>query len=103
MILLRLKKRECCWRIFYLKCSLFMDKISKFLNKLSKKEYITVKDILEKIKKGELADLDVKKLKGQDVVYRVRKGDLRIIYGINETGKTVVVGICRRNDNTYKF
>ncbi|MCK6462673.1 MAG: hypothetical protein L6Q29_02530 [Candidatus Pacebacteria bacterium] len=79
-----------------------MDKISKFLNRLSKKEYSTIKDVLEKIKKGEMADLDIKKLKGNDGIYRIRKGDLRVIYRINEAGKVVIMDICRRNDNTYK-
>ena len=33
-----------------------MDKISKFLNKLSQKELTVVKDVLEKIKKAETAN-----------------------------------------------
>ena len=33
-----------------------MDKISKFLNKLSQKELAVVKDVLEKIKKAETAN-----------------------------------------------
>ena len=43
-----------------------MDKISNFLNKLSQKEITIVKDVLEKIKKAETANLDIKKLKGAD-------------------------------------
>ena len=37
-----------------------MDRIFKFLNKLSQKELTVVKDVLEKIKKGEMANLDMK-------------------------------------------
>ena len=80
-----------------------MDKISKFLNKLSQKELTVVKDVLEKIKKGEMANLDMKKLKGADNFFRVRKGDIRIIYRINEKEEIILLNIERKNDNTYKF
>lgn len=80
-----------------------MDRIAKFLNKLSQKERSVVKDILEKIKKGDIANLDVKKLKGADSRFRIRKGEIRIIYRINENGETVLLNIERKNDNTYNF
>lgn len=80
-----------------------MDKISKFLNKLNQKEHGVIKDILEKIKKGEIEDLDMKKLKGLDNCFRIRKGEIRIIYRINETGDASLLSIERKNDNTYKF
>ena len=80
-----------------------MDRISKFLNKLSQKELTVVKDVLEKIKKGETANLDMKKLKGADNFFRVRKGDIRIIYRINEKEEIILLNIERKNDNTYKF
>ena len=80
-----------------------MDKISKFLNKLSQKELTVVKDVLEKIKKGEMENFDMKKLKGADNFFRVRKGDIRIIYRINEKEEIILLNIERKNDNTYKF
>ena len=80
-----------------------MDQISKFLNKLNQKERNIIKDVLEKIKKGEVANLDIKKLKGADNCFRARKGGIRIIYIINENGEVVLLNIERKNDNTYKF
>jgi len=80
-----------------------MDRIAKFLNKLNQKERNTVKDILEKIKKGDIANLDIKKLKGESDYFRARKGEIRIIYKIGENGETTLLSIERRNDNTYKF
>ena len=80
-----------------------MDRISKFLNKLSQKELTVIKDVLEKIKKGEMANLDMKKLKGADNFFRVRKGDIRIIYRISEKEEIILLNIERKNDNTYKF
>lgn len=62
-----------------------------------------VKDVLVKIKKGETANLDMKKLKGADNFFRIRKGDIRIIYRINEKEEIILLNIERKNDNTYKF
>lgn len=80
-----------------------MDRVAKFLNKLSQKERSVVKDVLEKIKRGDIANLDVKKLKGADNFFRARKGGIRIIYRINESGEIILISIERKNDNTYKF
>lgn len=80
-----------------------MDRISKFLNKLNQKEKNVVKDLLEKIRRRDVASLDVKKLKGIDNCFRVRKGEIRIIYITNESGETSLLNIERKNDNTYKF
>jgi mRNA-degrading endonuclease RelE of RelBE toxin-antitoxin system len=80
-----------------------MDRIAKFLNKLNQKERNIVKDILEKIKKGEIENLDIKKLKDESNYFRARKGNIRIIYKINEGGETILLSIERRSDNTYNF
>lgn len=77
-----------------------VDKIQKALNKFSSKEKEFVKELLIKIKAGNVVGLDIKKLKGQSDIYRVRKGKIRIIYKINlET--ICLLAIERRNDNTY--
>lgn len=80
-----------------------MDKISKTLQKLSVKEKEAIKIILNKLIAGDFGGLDIKKLKSQNGIYRARKGDLRVLYMINKIGKVVILDICRRNDNTYKF
>lgn len=80
-----------------------MNKIEKFLNKLNQKELNIIKGVLEKIKKGETANLDIKKLKDEDNRFHVRKGEIRIIYRINEKGETALLNIERKNDNTYNF
>ena len=80
-----------------------MDRVTKFLNKLSQKERNVIKEILEKVKFGNIANLDIKKLKGLGNCFRVRKREIRIIYKINEKGEAVLLSIERKNDNTYKF
>jgi|WetSurMetagenome_2_1015567.scaffolds.fasta_scaffold667669_1 mRNA-degrading endonuclease RelE of RelBE toxin-antitoxin system len=78
----------------------FMDKIQKALARLSDKERKSIKDVLEKLSSGKIEGLDVKKLKGRDDIYRVRKGKLRIIYHQTDKG-FFILAIERRSDNTY--
>ena len=78
-----------------------MDKIDKALNKLKPKEKRTLKGVLLKISNGNFQDLDLKKLKGRNDVFRVRKGSIRIIfYKIDNSVK--VLSIERRTSKTYK-
>ncbi len=58
-------------------------------------------DVLERIKHGILADLDIKKLKGYDNYFRVRKGKTRIIFHLDINGQPVIKRVERRGDNTY--
>lgn len=78
-----------------------MDRIDKELLKLNKKERGWVKTILEKIENGNFAGLDYKRLKGVHDIYRVRKGNVRIIYR-SENNLIYILAIEKRNDNTYK-
>lgn len=57
-----------------------MDKISKFLQKLSLKEREIILTLLEKIILWSIDDLDCKKLVWEDSLYRVRKWKIRIIF-----------------------
>lgn len=79
-----------------------MDKIQKALGKLFPKEREKVKQILRQIESGKTTGLDVKKLKGRDDIFRVRKGDIRIIYRTETSGKIFILAIERRRENTYK-
>ena len=77
-----------------------MDKIQKALAKLLDKERKQVKVILEILSLGKINGLDVKKLKGREDIYRVRKGKIRIIYRQKENNINILA-IERRSDNTY--
>lgn len=78
-----------------------MDKIEKYLLKLDLKESKKIFNILDKIKRGNIRDLDIKKLKGQKYIFRVRIGEHRIIYKQINDKKTVLF-IGHRNEKTYK-
>ncbi|MCH7605281.1 type II toxin-antitoxin system RelE/ParE family toxin [Patescibacteria group bacterium] len=78
-----------------------MDKISKALKRLSPKEQKRIKELLLKIKKGDLVGLDLKKLQGRKDIFRVRRGDLRIIFQ-KKSKNITILAIERRSEDTYK-
>ena len=79
-----------------------MDKIEKALAQLTVKERELVQSILQKLSQGKLAGLDVKRLRGHDDIFRIRKGDIRIIYRTQKK-RIFVLAIERRRESTYKF
>lgn len=79
-----------------------MDRIAKALKKLSTKEREALKTILENIVAKNLDGLDIKKLKGHEHIYRVRKGDIRVIYRVADDGTTKILAIERRSNTTYR-
>ena len=50
---------------------------------------------------GDVSTLDIKKLKGVDDIYRVRIGNLRIIFK-KEPKDIRILDIGRRDENTYR-
>ncbi len=79
-----------------------MDKIAKALNKLHPKERAQIKDTLLKLQSGDAAGLDIKKLNGRDDIFRIRRGNFRILYRL-ETGTIFILAIERRNEKTYRI
>jgi len=78
-----------------------MDKIEKIFRKFSEKEKKVIKEILKIIESQELENLDVKKLKGREDIFRVRKGKIRIIF--RKTEKEIfVLAVERRSEKTYR-
>jgi mRNA interferase RelE/StbE len=78
-----------------------MDRIKKALDKLSLKERAILKSILLKLYDGKLLGMDIKKLKGHDDVFRIRKGGLRIIYRQKDEEISILT-IERRSEKTYR-
>ncbi len=77
-----------------------MDAIEKALKKLTVKERGLVKAILMRLSAGKTQGLDIKKLQGRDDIFRVRNGDLRIVYR-KSGGAIFVLLIERRSEKTY--
>jgi len=78
-----------------------MDKIEKALNKLSVEEKKKLKNILIQIDKKNFQNLDLKKLKNKDNIFRVRKGTMRIIFYMNNNS-IKILSIERRSSKTYR-
>ena len=78
------------------------DRIEKALRKLSKKERSAIKEILLMIRNNKLTGLDIKKLKGRDDIFRIRKGSLRIILK-KDAGSWYILAIERRSETTYNM
>ena len=79
-----------------------MDKIDKALNELIFKEKERIKNIIKALQLGRFDNLDIKKLKGFQDVFRVRKGRLRIVYQLLGR-KIIILKIDKRKKDTYKF
>lgn len=79
-----------------------MDDREKVFRKFSKKERLWSVELIRKIIDNDLKGLDVKKLKGSENIFRVRKGDIRIIY--RKKGKEIfILDIGRRKEGTYNL
>ncbi len=79
-----------------------MNKLQKFLSKLGHKERLGAHELIERILARNFEGLDVTKLKGVENLFRVRKGDIRVVYSYHD--KTIhILDIGRRNDTTYNF
>lgn len=78
-----------------------MDRNQKFLKRLSDKEFAAVETALQKILDRDTAGLDLKKLSGYRDVYRVRIGNIRIIF-LDTGNDPEVLEISRRSEKTYK-
>lgn len=78
-----------------------MNKIEKLLNKLSDKEKIVIKKIVGQIISGDTDGLDVKKLVGNQDIFRIKKGKIRIIFVKKNQGASII-SIQRRSEKTYK-
>lgn len=78
-----------------------MDKIKKFLRKLTLEEQETVAEIIQKVILDDVSDLDVKRLQGYWDIFRVRKGSIRIIFK-RIPGENRILEVTRRSDTTYR-
>lgn len=77
-----------------------MNKLDKFLSKLDKKTRAVIKEAILLILNKDLSTLDIKKLKGESNIYRVRVGKARIIFEHTETGNKIR-RVSFRSDHTY--
>jgi mRNA-degrading endonuclease RelE of RelBE toxin-antitoxin system len=78
-----------------------MEKLKKYLLRLSKDERERIIKVIEMITFNNCVGLDIKKLKGYSDIYKVRVGANRVIFRKTETDN-YILQISRRSDSTYK-
>jgi mRNA-degrading endonuclease RelE of RelBE toxin-antitoxin system len=78
-----------------------MNPIEKALRKFSPEERSRVEEAIKLLMSGKIVGLDIKKLKGREDIFRIRKGDIRVIYRLTEGGRITILHVGRRNDKTY--
>lgn len=78
-----------------------MDKFEKVFKKLTAREQRQLKEILAQLEAGLFKNLNIKKLKGAEDIFRVRKGNLRIIYQ-KRGGGIFLLKLSRRSEKTYR-
>jgi mRNA-degrading endonuclease RelE of RelBE toxin-antitoxin system len=77
-----------------------MNKIDKFLAKIDQKTRLLLEQIIFRILKNEIDNLDVKKLRGKKDMYRVRIGNIRILFEKHK-GKNFLHDLSYRSEQTY--
>mgnify|MGYP000462868740 CR=1 FL=1 len=79
-----------------------MDKVSKFLKRLSKQERQKLETVIKDVLIGNIQNIEVKKLSGYKNIFRVRVGDIRIVFE-NKDGSIKLIFVGRKKEDTYKF
>ena len=78
-----------------------MNKTEKFLKSLPKKERDVIEGVVDRIKNKNWLGLNIIKLSGSDILYRVRVGRFRIVFSF-DGGLLRIIYVNKRDDNTYK-
>ena len=79
-----------------------MNKNEKALRRLPLKTNLKIFAIIAQIRQGNTAGLDIKKLKGNKDCFRVRIGEIRLIYLKRPDGICEIKSIAKRDDQTYR-
>lgn len=79
-----------------------MGKLDKALKKFTPKERLEIERLIGRILHRDFSGLDCKKLKGVKNLFRLRKGDIRIIFELKSGKEPLIMAIERRREDTYK-
>ncbi len=77
---------------------------ARTLERLPENYRLSVLEVLDKLKTNPapFRDYDVKKLKGFEDTFRIRIGDIRVVYTINWSSKTITVHFIGPRELAYK-
>jgi len=80
-----------------------MGNLDKILRRFSPKEREIIERLVERILSRNLIGLDTKKLKGLKNLFRVRKGDIRMIFELVDGKEPRVISIERKSESAYRL
>lgn len=80
-----------------------MKNLDKELKRFSSKERVEIERLTERILDRNFVGLNCKKLKGLKNLFRVRKGNIRILFELKDNKEPAIFAIERRREDTYKF
>jgi mRNA-degrading endonuclease RelE of RelBE toxin-antitoxin system len=76
------------------------DKITKFINKLTTNQRELVLSLVLRLSVEDYYGLDIKSIKGQKNIYRLRHGRIRIVY-YRIGNEFDILSVGNRDDRTY--
>lgn len=79
-----------------------MDRITKALRKLTKADRTRYERIIRDVVEDRLAGYDVVKLVGRDDVFRLRSGQMRVIFRKRPGQGNEIIALERRSERTYQ-
>jgi len=79
-----------------------MPTLKKLLSRLSQKDRKVLELLIDRITSLNWRDLNIKKLKGYQDIFRLRKGKIRIIF-VKIDRDIRIINIERRKENTYNL
>lgn len=79
-----------------------MPNLKKLLSRFDEEERKIIEFLIEKIVSLNWENLNIKKLRGYEDIFRVRRGKIRIIFS-KDRKEIYIISIERRCENTYKF
>ena len=77
------------------------DKIVKLLAKIPVKDLVRIQEALKKIQALQFEGLNIKAIKGQKEIFRIKVGKYRIIFKLQDKS-IFLLKIDKRNEKTYK-
>lgn len=77
-----------------------MPSLKKLLSKFNKEERKIIESLIETVISLNWRNLDIKKLKGHQDIFRIRKGKIRIIFA-KDKKDVFILAIDRRREDIY--
>lgn len=80
-----------------------MTELEKFLRKLTAKRRAKIEPVIEKVVVRDFSDMNMSKLGGFDNLFRVRQGNIRIIFSLSTDEPVKLIRVEFRGDTTYNL